>query len=98
MMKTYIYHRVLEVAKHINETQCTIREAAKVFGVSKSTNYKDMTERLKKIDRGLYSKVRIIFEHHKNVRHIRGGVSNRKKLQDEDRGDIEQGYKQLKLF
>ena len=49
-MKDYIEERVLDVAKYIIDSKATIRKTAKVFGVSKSTIHKDMTERLLKIN------------------------------------------------
>ena len=49
-MKDYIEERVMEVAKYIIDSKATIRKTAKVFGVSKSTIHKDMTERLPKIN------------------------------------------------
>ena len=49
-MKDYIEERVLEVAQYIIDSKATIRKTAKVFGVSKSTIHKDMTERLPKIN------------------------------------------------
>ncbi|MCX7951886.1 MAG: sporulation transcriptional regulator SpoIIID, partial [Clostridiales bacterium] len=49
-MKDYIEERVLEVAKYIIESRATIRKTAKMFGVSKSTVHKDITERLPKIN------------------------------------------------
>ena len=49
-MKDYIEERVLEVAQYIIYSRATIRKTAKVFGVSKSTIHKDMTERLPKIN------------------------------------------------
>ena len=49
-MKDYIEERVLEVAEYIISSKATIRKTAKVFGVSKSTIHKDMTERLPKIN------------------------------------------------
>ena len=45
-MKDYIENRVLDVAKYIIDSKSTIRKTAKIFGVSKSTIHKDMTERL----------------------------------------------------
>ena len=49
-LKDYIEERVLEVAQYIIDSKATIRKTAKVFGVSKSTIHKDMTERLPKIN------------------------------------------------
>lgn len=45
-MQEYIQKRVLEICHYILETHATVRQAAQVFQVSKSTVHKDMTERL----------------------------------------------------
>lgn len=47
-MKDYIRQRVIEIANYIYETKATVRQAAKIYGVSKSTVHKDVTERIKK--------------------------------------------------
>jgi putative DeoR family transcriptional regulator (stage III sporulation protein D) len=49
-LKDYIEERVLEVAKYIIDSKATIRRTAKMFGVSKSTVHKDITERLPRIN------------------------------------------------
>ena len=49
-MKDYIEERALEIAKYIIKNKTTIRDAAKTFGVSKSTVHKDVTERLPRIN------------------------------------------------
>lgn len=36
-MKCYIEERTIELANYIIENKCTVREAAKKFGISKST-------------------------------------------------------------
>lgn len=72
-MKDYIEERVLEVAKYIIESKDTIRRTAKVFGVSKSTIHKDMTERLPKINPAIAKETHSILELNKAERHIRGG-------------------------
>lgn len=41
-MKDYIRKRVLDICKHILDGKNTVRQAATVFGVSKSTVHKDM--------------------------------------------------------
>ena len=43
-VKDYMRERILEIAKYIIETKATVRQAAKIFGVSKSTVHKDITE------------------------------------------------------
>ncbi len=41
-MKDYIRKRVLDICHHILESKHTVRQAAAVFGVSKSTVHKDI--------------------------------------------------------
>lgn len=50
-MKDYIEERAVEIAGYIVETKATVRQAAKKFGISKSTVHKDCVERLKVINR-----------------------------------------------
>jgi putative DeoR family transcriptional regulator (stage III sporulation protein D) len=69
----------MEVSSYILESSATVRQAAQVFDVSKSTVHKDVTERLPRIDGKLASKVRSILELNKAERHIRGGEATRKK-------------------
>ena len=78
-MKDYIEERVLEVAKYIIESKETIRKTAKVFGVSKSTIHKDMTERLPKINPLIAEQTQLILELNKSERHIRGGKATKMK-------------------
>lgn len=40
-MKDYIEERAVEIAGYIIETKATVRQAAKKFGISKSTVHKD---------------------------------------------------------
>ena len=49
IMKGYIEERVIEIANYIVENNATVRQAAKHFGISKSTVHKDVTERLLQI-------------------------------------------------
>ncbi|CAM2753983.1 sporulation transcriptional regulator SpoIIID [Hathewaya histolytica] len=79
MLKDYIEERVLEVAKYIIESKSTIRKTAKVFGVSKSTIHKDMTERLPKINPQIADEAKYILEVNKSERHIRGGKATQLK-------------------
>lgn len=41
-MKEYIRKRVLDICDHILQSKHTVRQAAVVFGVSKSTVHKDI--------------------------------------------------------
>ncbi|MFW5985698.1 MAG: sporulation transcriptional regulator SpoIIID [Halanaerobiaceae bacterium] len=81
-MKDYIRKRVRRVGNYIYETKATVREAAEVYGVSKSTIHKDVTERLKKIDPQLAKKVKKVLEYNKSERHIRGGEATRRKYKN----------------
>lgn len=78
-MKDYIEERVLEVANYIIGSKATIRKTAKVFGVSKSTIHKDMTERLPKINPQIADEAKNILDFNKAERHIRGGKATKMK-------------------
>ncbi|MCY6369809.1 sporulation transcriptional regulator SpoIIID [Clostridium ganghwense] len=78
-MKDYIEERVIEVAKYIIESKATIRKTAKVFGVSKSTIHKDMTERLPKINPQVAKEAKDVLDLNKSERHIRGGKATKMK-------------------
>ena len=78
-MQEYIRKRVIDICQYILESQATVRQAATVFGVSKSTVHKDMTERLPSLDKQLADKVKEVLDVNKSERHIRGGEATRKK-------------------
>lgn len=86
-MKDYIRKRVLEVSNYIYQTRATVRQAAKIFGVSKSTIHKDVTERLEEIDEKLAQKVKEVLEFNKAERHIRGGEATRRKYLEENNSE-----------
>lgn len=77
-MKDYIEKRTIELAKHIVENNTTVRAAAKMFGISKSTVHKDLTTRLRPLNPDLYEEVRKLLDINKAERHIRGGNATRK--------------------
>lgn len=85
-MQNYIRQRVLEVATYLVLTTSTVRQAAAVFGVSKSTVHKDVTERLPLLNRELSLKVRQVLDLNKAERHIRGGEATRRKYQERSPG------------
>jgi len=74
--------RAVILGRYILENKTTVRAAAKIFGISKSTVHKDVTERLRSEDPELYAQVRDILEINKQERHIRGGLATRKKYKD----------------
>lgn len=78
-MKDYIEERAVEIAGYIIETEATVRQAAKKFGISKSTVHKDCSDRLTEINPGLAAEVRQVLDKNKSERHIRGGLATREK-------------------
>ena len=78
-VKDYIEERAVEIAGYIVETKATVRQAAKKFGISKSTVHKDVTERMEEINPRLAAKARKILDINKSERHIRGGMATREK-------------------
>lgn len=85
-MKEYIRRRTLDICDHILLSKDTVRQAAALFGVSKSTVHKDMIERLPLINQSLSEKIRLVLEQNKAERHIRGGEATRKKYKNQRRG------------
>jgi putative DeoR family transcriptional regulator (stage III sporulation protein D) len=60
--------------------RCTIRQAARVFGVSKSTIHKDLTDRIGLVcDTNRTKKVQFVLAFNKAQRHIRGGLATQMK-------------------
>lgn len=78
-MQNYIRKRAVKIARHIIKTSDTVRQTAEVFGISKSTVHKDVTERLPRIDSELAEEVKKVLERNKAERHIRGGEATRLK-------------------
>ena len=78
-MQEYIQKRVLDICAYILETNATVRQAAVVFKVSKSTVHKDMTERLPGVNKELAAKVKSVLDLNKAERHLRGGEATRRK-------------------
>ena len=71
--------RAEELGKYIIDTGSTVRAAAKVFGISKSTVHKDIQERLPLLNYPLYREVRVVLDRNKEERHLRGGEATRRK-------------------
>ncbi|WP_425447994.1 sporulation transcriptional regulator SpoIIID [Dethiothermospora halolimnae] len=78
-MKDYIEERALEIADYIINRKATVRQTAEIFGVSKSTVHKDVTERLPKINPLVARRVKDVLETNKAERHIRGGKATKLK-------------------
>ena len=83
-MKGIVEERAIELGEYIVENQTTVREAAKQFGVSKSTVHTDVSQRLRKLNPGLYHEVRAVLDVNKAQRHIRGGIATREKYRGKE--------------
>ena len=82
-MRQSLEERACDLAVYIIENRSTVRAAAKKFGVSKSTVHQDLTERLPRVNLGLYRQVRVLLDLNKAERHIRGGLATRRKYKGE---------------
>lgn len=78
-MKDYIEERAISIANYIIESNATVRQTAKAFGVSKSTVHKDVTDRLMQINPTLAKQARCVLDINKSERHIRGGLATKEK-------------------
>ncbi len=81
-MNDFCNRRAVELGLYITEHACTVRDAAKKFGMGKSTVHKDVTERLMTLDPELCERVRKVLDYNLSVRHLRGGEATRKKCAD----------------
>lgn len=73
-----IEERAVTVAEYIVEKNATVRQAAKTFGISKSTVHKDITDRLSALNPALAEQARGVLDRNKSERHIRGGMATKK--------------------
>ena len=71
--------RAVILGEYILDTGATVRAAAKVFKISKSTVHKDCADRLVKINPVLAKEVRKVLDVNKAERHIRGGMATKEK-------------------
>ena len=76
-----IERRVLMAAQYIAATGATVRSAAKVLGVSKSTVHKDMEMRLPQLSGPLAREVAAVFARNKAQRHLRGGEATKRRYE-----------------
>ncbi|MBQ6262922.1 MAG: sporulation transcriptional regulator SpoIIID [Clostridia bacterium] len=79
MSSKLIKERCVKIGEYIKDNSATVRKTAEKFALSKSTVYKDASEKLKGHDPGLYKEVRIILDKNKAERHLRGGEATKRK-------------------
>lgn len=80
MNYSLIEQRILEEARYLIDTKCTVRQAADALLTSKSTIHKDLTERLVSVNPALANEVRLVLDFNKSERHIRGGLATKRKF------------------
>lgn len=67
------------LAKYVIENSATVRSTAIFFGISKSTVHKDLSQKLRYLNPGMYSEVKEVLDLNKSERHLRGGEATRQK-------------------
>ena len=85
-MDETIRRRVQAIAAYMVRNRATVRQAAGVFGISKSSVHKDMGERLPLVDPVLGRQVAALLRYNKAVRHLRGGEATRRRCRVEQSG------------
>ena len=85
-MDEAIRQRVQAIAAYMVRSRATVRQAAGVFGISKSSVHKDMGERLPLVDPALGRQVAALLRYNKAVRHLRGGEATRRRYRTEQAG------------
>lgn len=73
--------RCVVLGEYLVEKRTTVRAAAQVFGISKSTVHKDVTQCLKTVNKSLYEEVRTLLLKNKQERHLRGGEATKRKYE-----------------
>ena len=68
-----------EFAIYIIDNNCTIRDCAKQFLISKSTVHNDLSKKLKTTNKFLYFQVYRVLNKNMQERHIRGGIATKLK-------------------
>jgi putative DeoR family transcriptional regulator (stage III sporulation protein D) len=81
MLSEWSKERCVVLGEYLVENGATVRSAAQVFGISKSTVHKDVTQSLRAVNRGLYLEVRELLQKNKQERHLRGGEATRLKYE-----------------
>ena len=74
-----ISSRVIQEAEIITGTGATVRQTARLLGISKSTVHKDMETRLPTLSPPLAKEVAAVFARNKAERHLRGGEATRRR-------------------
>ena len=81
--------RCVVLGEYLIENQATVRSAAAVYGISKSTVHKDVTQTLRFVNKRLFEEVQKVLMKNKQERHIRGGQATRMKYCEKCHGSEE---------
>jgi putative DeoR family transcriptional regulator (stage III sporulation protein D) len=82
-MKDYMEERAFEIGRYFISARTTVADAARIFGVSKATAHKDLTERLPRINPSMALQAKDIMDINKAQRHLRGGRMTKLKYSKE---------------
>ena len=81
--------RCVVLGEYLIENQATVRSTAAVYGISKSTVHKDVTQTLRFVNKRLFEEVQKVLMKNKQERHIRGGQATRMKYCEKCHGSEE---------
>lgn len=73
MNNVHTQKRCEKIATYMLDNNCTVRVAAKHFGIGKTTVHVEVTERLREVNKNLYNKIRVLLDNNWNERQVRGG-------------------------
>jgi len=73
--------RAILLGEYITAHSATVRQAAAVFGISKSTVHKDVAVRLRRQNRALWQQAQAVLAQNKAERHLRGGAATKAKYE-----------------
>ena len=81
-MRDKVFERCKKVGVFVIKNKSTVRNAANYFDVSKSTIYKDIVDRLPRVNKALADGAIEVLQKNKAERHIRGGLATKAKYKN----------------
>lgn len=79
---------IQNVANFILDNNLTIRKAAKIYNIPKSTLHYNVTKKLVNINYNLYLKLHKYLQINFNEKHIRGGLATKNKYKNKNKNTI----------
>ncbi len=80
-MNNQLSQLICSMAGHICKTHETLRQTAKVFGLSKSTVHNYVSVKLRFVDPALYEETKKVLDENFCEKHIRGGMATKHKYE-----------------